>query len=137
MYALDNNVSNEAVFSNLATQLADLRVQKNALEKKEKEIVAELYALGVFDKDSKQPQTFEDDSIIVNKIPTLKHYDVEKVRVLAKALKISPKDLIKREWKFSVNNDALVALVATGRFPSTLLDELAIKYNKLTAKRKN
>lgn len=137
--AIETNdaVMNEvaAEFSKLASEIASIRARKNQLAKDEKELVDKLYSLGILDKNSTTAESFKDDTVVVNKIPTLKEYSVDKVRVLADGLKISRKVLVKRKVVSFVDADALVAMSKQGLFPEELLAELAVTYNKLNIKR--
>lgn len=134
--AINNNVLSTA--DALANELASIRAEKNLLKKREEEVLARLLAEGVVDMESFEKETAVLDTTIITKIPTLKapRYDVVKTRVLAKALNISTKKLVKREWKFTVDENALAELVERGLAPQALIDTLKIQYNKIAVKKR-
>ena len=134
--AINNNVLSTA--DALANELASIRAEKNLLKKREEEVLARLLAEGVVDMESFEKETAVLDTTIITKIPTLKapRYDVVKTRVLAKALNISTKKLVKREWKFTVDENALAELVESGLAPQALIDTLKIQYNKIAVKKR-
>jgi hypothetical protein len=134
--AINNNVLSTA--DALANELASIRAEKNLLKKREEEVLARLLSEGVVDMESFEKETAVLDTTIITKIPTLKapRYDVAKTRVLAKALNISTKKLVKREWKFTVDENALAELVESGLAPQALIDTLKIQYNKIAVKKR-
>ena len=134
--AINNNVLSTA--DALANELASIRAEKNLLKKREEEVLARLLAECVVDMESFEKETAVLDTTIITKIPTLKapRYDVAKTRVLAKALNISTKKLVKREWKFTVDENALAELVESGLAPQALIDTLKIQYNKIAVKKR-
>ena len=134
--ALNNNVVSTA--DALAQELASIRAEKNLLKKREEEVLARLLAEGVVDMESFEKEDVELDSVIISKIPTLKapRYDVAKTRILAKALGISTKTLVKRTWKFHVDENALASLVTDGKIPQAIIDSLKVQYNKISVKKR-
>ena len=137
---MNNNALNNVVSTAdaLAQELASIRAEKNLLKKREEEVLARLLAEGVVDMESFEKEDVELDSVIISKIPTLKapRYDVAKTRILAKVLGMSPKALVKRTWKFHVDEDALASLVTDGKVPQELINSLKIQYNKISVKKR-
>ena len=137
---MNNNALNNVVSTAdaLAQELASIRAEKNLLKKREEEVLARLLAEGIVDMASFEKEDVELDNVIISKIPTLKapRYDVAKTRILAKALGISPKVLVKRTWKFNVDEDALASLVTDGKIPQAVVDSLKIQYNKISVKKR-
>ena len=134
--ALNNNVVSTA--DALAQELASIRAEKNLLKKREEEVLARLLAEGIVDMESFEKENVVLDNVIVSKIPTLKapRYDVVKTRLLAKALGMSPKALVKRTLKFYVDEDALASLVTDGKIPQEMVESLKVQYNKISVKKR-
>ena len=137
---MNNNALNNVVSTAdaLAQELASIRAEKNLLKKREEEVLARLLAEGIVDMESFEKEDVVLDSVIISKIPTLKapRYDVAKTRLLAKALGMSPKALVKRTLKFYVDEDALTSLVTDGKVPQELINSLKIQYNKISVKKR-
>ena len=137
----NNALNNNNVVSTadaLAQELASIRAEKNLLKKREEEVLARLLAEGIVDMESFEKEDVVLDNVIVSKIPTLKapRYDVVKTRLLAKALGISTKTLVKRTWKFHVDENALASFVTDGKIPQEMVESLKIQYNKISVKKR-
>lgn len=113
----------------LAKELNEVRVEKNRLARREKEIVAELYKQ-VFDKDSYKPEEVETADYILMKYPAFsgKRYKVDEVRKLA--MKYHRK-LITTERVYKANESALQGLLDDGLLSEEELDALKILSNRI------
>ena len=121
------NVANE-----LAMELDKIRSAKKELARREKELVSKFYEAGIL-HDNYEQEEVTTDNVVIRKIPALsgKRYDVDKARVLADSLSISRKELINREWKFTVNEDKLKELVESGKVSQEIIDNMSIKANRI------
>ena len=113
----------------LAKELNAVRVEKNRLARREKEIVAELYKQ-VFDKDSYKPEEVETTDYILMKYPAFSgaHYKVDEVRKLA--MKYHRK-LITTERVYKVNESSLQRLLSDGLLTEEEFDALKILSNRI------
>ena len=121
------NVANE-----LAMELDKIRSAKKELARREKELVSKFYEAGIL-HDNYEQEEVTTDNVVIRKIPALsgKRYDIDKARVLADSLSISRKELINREWKFTVNEDKLKELVESGKVSQEIVDNMSIKANRI------
>ena len=121
------NVANE-----LAMELDKIRSAKKELARREKELVSKFYEAGIL-HDNYEQEEVTTDNVVIRKIPALsgKRYDVDKARVLADSLSISRKELVNREWKFTVNEDKLKELVESGKVSQEIVDNMSIKENRI------
>ena len=128
----NNTVNVNAVADELAIELDKVRSAKKELARREKEITAKLYKAGIL-HDNYEQEEVTTDNVVIRKIPALsgKRYDVDKARVLADSLSISRKELINREWKFTVNEDKLKELVESGKVSQEIVDNMSIKTNRI------
>ena len=128
----NNTVNVNAVADELAIELDKVRSAKKELARREKEITAKLYKAGIL-HDNYEQEEVTTDNVVIRKIPALsgKRYDVDKARVLADSLSISRKELINREWKFTVNEDKLKELVESGMVSQEIIDNMSIKANRI------
>ena len=128
----NNTVNVNAVADELAIELDKVRSAKKELARREKEITAKLYKAGIL-HDNYEQEEVTTDNVVIRKIPALsgKRYDVDKARVLADSLSISRKELINREWKFTVNEDKLKELVESGKVSQEIIDNMSIKANRI------
>ena len=128
----NNTVNVNAVADELAIELDKVRSAKKELARREKEITAKLYKAGIL-HDNYEQEEVTTDNVVIRKIPTLsgKRYDIDKARVLADSLSISRKELINREWKFTVNEDKLKELVESGKVSQEIIDNMSIKANRI------
>ena len=128
----NNTVNVNAVADELAIELDKVRSAKKELTRREKEITAKLYKAGILHDNYEQEEVTTDNAVI-RKIPALsgKRYDIDKARVLADSLSISRKELINREWKFTVNEDKLKELVESGKVSQEIVDNMSIKANRI------
>lgn len=113
----------------LAKELNAVRVEKNRLARREKEIVAELYKQ-VFDKDSYKPEEVETTDYILMKYPAFSgaRYKVDEVRKLA--MKYHRK-LITTERVYKADETALQGLLSDGLLSEEELDALKILSNRI------
>ena len=113
----------------LAKELNKVRVEKNRLARREKEIVAELYKQ-VFDKDSYKPEEVETTDYILMKYPAFsgERYKVDEVRKLA--MKYHRK-LITTERVYKADENALQGLLSDGLLTEEELDALKILSNRI------
>lgn len=113
----------------LAKELNNVRVEKNRLARREKEIVAELYKQ-VFDKNSYKPEEVETPEYILMKYPAFSgaRYKVDEVRKLA--MKYHRK-LITTERVYKANESALQGLLDDGLLSEEELDALKILSNRI------
>lgn len=113
----------------LAKELNEVRVEKNRLARREKEIVAELYKQ-VFDKNSYKPEEVETADYILMKYPAFSgaRYKVDEVRKLA--MKYHRK-LITTERVYKANESALKGLLDDGLLSEEELDALKILSNRI------
>ena len=128
----NNTVNVNAVADELAIELDKVRSAKKELARREKEITAKLYKAGIL-HDNYEQEEVTTDNVVIRKIPALsgKRYDIDKARVLADSLSISRKELINREWKFTVNEDKLKELVESGKVSQEIVDNMSIKANRI------
>ena len=128
----NNTVNVNAVADELAIELDKVRSAKKELARREKEITAKLYKTGIL-HDNYEQEEVTTDNVVIRKIPALsgKRYDIDKARVLADSLSISRKELINREWKFTVNEDKLKELVESGKVSQEIVDNMSIKANRI------
>ena len=121
------NVANE-----LAMELDKIRSAKKELARREKELVSKFYEAGIL-HDNYEQEEVTTDNVVIRKIPALsgKRYDIDKARVLADSLSISRKELINREWKFTVNEEKLNELVESGKVSQEIIDNMSIKANRI------
>ena len=128
----NNTVNVNAVADELAIELDKVRSAKKELTRREKEITAKLYKAGIL-HDNYEQEEVTTDNVVIRKIPALsgKRYDIDKARVLADSLSISRKELINREWKFTVNEDKLKELVESGKVSQEIVDNMSIKANRI------
>ena len=128
----NNTVNVNAVADELAIELDKVRSAKKELARREKEITAKLYKAGIL-HDNYEQEEITTDNVVIRKIPALsgKRYDVDKARALADSLSISRKELINREWKFTVNEDKLKELVESGKVSQEIIDNMSIKANRI------
>ena len=128
----NNTVNVNAVADELAIELDKVRSAKKELARREKEITAKLYKAGIL-HDNYEQEEVTTDNVIIRKIPALsgKRYDIDKARVLADSLSISRKELVNREWKFTVNEDKLKELVESGKVSQEIIDNMSIKANRI------
>ena len=128
----NNTVNVNAVADELAIELDKVRSAKKELARREKEITAKLYKAGIL-HDNYEQEEVTTDNVVIRKIPALsgKRYDIDKARVLADSLSISRKELINREWKFTVNEDKLKELVKSGKVSQEIVDSMSIKTNRI------
>ena len=128
----NNTVNVNAVADELAIELDKVRSAKKELARREKEITAKLYKAGIL-HDNYEQEEVTTNNVVIRKIPALsgKRYDVDKARVLADSLSISRKELINREWKFTVNEDKLKELVESGKVSQEIVDNMSIKTNRI------
>lgn len=127
------NVANELTIANeLAMELDKIRSAKKELARREKEITEKFYKAGIL-HEGFESEEITTDKVVIRKIPALsgKRYDVEKARILADSLGMSRKELVNREWKFTVNEDKLDELVNEGKISEEVKDSLAIKANRI------
>ena len=120
------------VVNELAMELDKIRSAKKELARREKELVSKFYEAGIL-HDNYEQEEVTTDNVIIRKIPALsgKRYDVDKARALADSLAISRKELVNREWKFTVYEDKLKELVSEGKISEEVKDSLAIKANRI------
>lgn len=113
----------------LAKELNEVRVEKNRLARREKEIVAELYKQ-VFDKDSYKTEEVETTDYILVKYPAFsgKRYRVDEVRKLA--MKYHRK-LITTERVYKADETALQGLLSDGLLTEEEFDALKILSNRI------
>ena len=113
----------------LAKELNTVRVEKNRLARREKELVAELYKQ-VFDKDSYKPEEVETTDYILLKYPAFSgsRYKVDEVRKLA--MKYHRK-LIITERVYKANESALKDLLSDGLLTEEEFDALKILSNRI------
>ena len=113
----------------LAKELNTVRVEKNRLARREKEIVAELYKQ-VFDKNSYKPEEVETADYILVKYPAFSgaRYKVDEVRKLA--MKYHRK-LITTERVYKANESALQGLLSDGLLSEEEFDALKILSNRI------
>lgn len=113
----------------LAKELNTVRVEKNRLARREKELVAELYKQ-VFDKDSYKPEEVETTDYILVKYPAFSgaRYKVDKVRKLA--MKYHRK-LITTERVYKANESALKELLSDGLLTEEEFDALKVLSNRI------
>ena len=113
----------------LAKELNTVRVEKNRLARREKEIVAELYKQ-VFDKNSYKPEEVETTDYILMKYPAFSgaRYRVDEVRKLA--MKYHRK-LINTERVYKANESALKELLSDGLLSEEEFDALKILSNRI------
>lgn len=131
--AINNNTVNvNTVADELAIELDKVRSTKKELARREKEIMAKLYKAGIL-HDNYEQEEVTTDNVVIRKIPALsgKRYDVDKARALADSLAISRKELVNREWKFTVNEDKLKELVESGKVSQEIVDSMSIKTNRI------
>ena len=128
----NNTVNVNAVADELAIELDKVRSAKKELARREKEITAKLYKAGIL-HENYESEEITTDKVVIRKIPALsgKRYDVDKARALADSLAISRKELVNREWKFTVNEEKLNELVSEGKISEEVKDSLAIKANRI------
>ena len=128
----NNTVNVNAVADELAIELDKVRSAKKELARREKEITAKLYKAGIL-HDNYEQEEVTTDNVVIRKIHALsgKRYDIDKARVLADSLSISRKELINREWKFTVNEDKLKELVESGKVSQEIVDNMSIKANRI------
>ena len=113
----------------LAKELNEVRVEKNRLARREKDIVAELYKQ-VFDKNSYKTEEVETPEYILIKYPALSgtRYKVDEVRKLA--MKYHRK-LIIAERVYKADESALKELLANGLLSEEEFDALKIISNRI------
>ena len=113
----------------IAKELNGIRVEKNRLARREKELVDELYKQ-VFNKDSYKPEEVETDDYILMKYPALsgERYKVDEVRKLA--MKYHRK-LITTKRVYKANETALQELLSDGLLTEEELDALKILSNRI------
>lgn len=113
----------------LAKELNTVRVEKNRLARREKEIVTELYKQ-VFDKNSYKPEEVETADYILVKYPAFSgaRYKVDEVRKLA--MKYHRK-LITTERVYKANESALKELLSDGLLSEEEFDALKILSNRI------
>ena len=113
----------------LAKELNEVRVEKNRLARREKELVDELYQQ-VFDKDSYKPEEIETTDYILMKYPAFSgaRYKVDEVRKLA--MKYHRK-LIITERVYKANESALKELLSDGLLTEEEFDALKILSNRI------
>lgn len=113
----------------LAKELNTVRVEKNRLARREKELVEELYKQ-VFDKDSYKPEEIETTDYILMKYPAFSgaRYKVDEVRKLA--MKYHRK-LITTERVYKVNESSLQRLLSDGLLTEEEFDALKILSNRI------
>ena len=128
----NNTVNVNAVADELAIELDKVRSAKKELARREKEIMAKLYKAGIL-HENYESEEITTDKVVIRKIPALsgKRYDIDKARVLADSLSISRKELINREWKFTVNEEKLNELVESGKVSQEIIDNMSIKANRI------
>ena len=128
----NNTVNVNAVADELAIELDKVRSAKKELARREKELVSKFYEAGIL-HDNYEQEEVTTDNVVIRKIPALsgKRYDVDKARVLADSLSISRKELVNREWKFTVNEDKLKELVESGKVSQEIVDNMSIKTNRI------
>ena len=128
----NNTVNVNAVADELAIELDKVRSAKKELARREKEITTKLYKAGIL-HDNYEQEEVTTDNVVIRKIPALsgKRYDIDKARVLADSLSISRKELVNREWKFTVNEDKLKELVESGKVSQEIVDNMSIKANRI------
>lgn len=121
------NVANE-----LAMELDKIRSAKKELARREKELISKFYEAGIL-HDNYEQEEVTTDNVVIRKIPALsgKRYDIDKARALADSLSISRKELVNREWKFTVNEDKLKELVESGKVSQEIVDSMSIKANRI------
>ena len=120
------------VVNELAMELDKIRSAKKELARREKELVSKFYEAGIL-HDNYEQEEITTDNVVIRKIPALsgKRYDIDKARALADSLAISRKELVNREWKFTVNEEKLNELVSEGKISEEVKDSLAIKANRI------
>ncbi len=120
------------VVNELAMELDKIRSAKKELARREKELVSKFYEAGIL-HENYESEEITTDKVVIRKIPALsgKRYDVDKARALADSLSISRKELVNREWKFTVNEEKLNELVSEGKISEEVKDSLAIKANRI------
>ena len=113
----------------IAKELNTVRVEKNRLARREKELVAELYKQ-VFNKDSYKPEEVETADYILMKYPAFSgaRYKVDEVRKLA--MKYHRK-LITTERVYKANESALQGLLSDGLLSEEEFDALKILSNRI------
>ena len=113
----------------LAKELNEVRVEKNRLARREKEIVEELYKQA-FNKDSYKPEEIETTDYILMKYPAFSgaRYKVDEVRKLA--MKYHRK-LIATERVYKADESALQGLLSDGLLTEEEFDTLKILSNRI------
>ena len=113
----------------LAKELNTVRVEKNRLARREKELVEELYKQ-VFDKDSYKPEEIKTTDYLLMKYPAFSgaRYKVDEVRKLA--MKYHRK-LITTERVYKVNESSLQRLLSDGLLTEEEFDALKILSNRI------
>ena len=113
----------------IAKELNEIRVEKNRLTRRKKELVDELYQQ-VFDKNSYKPEEVETTDYILVKYPAFSgaRYKVDEVRKLA--MKYHRK-LITTERVYKANESALKELLSDGLLSEEEFDALKILSNRI------
>lgn len=113
----------------LAKELNSVRVAKNQLAKREKEIIEILYK-EIFDKDSYEEEKIDTDNYILVKYPALSgdRYNVDEVRKLAMR---THKRLITTKKVYKANENALKELVRDKVLSEEDFDALKIIANRI------
>ena len=113
----------------IAKELNGIRVEKNRLARREKELVEYLYKQ-VFDKNSYKPEEVETEDYILLKYPSFRgeRYKVDEVRKLA--MKYHRK-LITTERIYKANESALKKLLSDGLLSDEEFDALKILSNRI------
>lgn len=113
----------------LAKELNSVRVAKNQLAKREKEII-EILIKDFFDKDSHKEEKIDTDNYILVKYPALsgERYNVEEVRKLAIR---THKRLITAKKVYKADENALKELVKDNILSEEDFDSLKIISNRI------
>ena len=113
----------------LAKELTSVRVAKNQLAKREKEII-EILIKDFFDKDSHKEEKIDTDNYILVKYPALsgERYNVDKVRKLAIR---THKRLITTKKVYKADENALKELVRDNILSEEDFDALKIISNRI------
>ena len=118
----------------LGLAIYDLRQKIKAMQDNEKALTAQLYDLGVLDRNDFHKQKVETDKVVLTKSPRLKSYDLQAVRKIADTVGISRKEVVTKEWKFTANTERLAILVAEGKIPQEVVDNCKVQTVNLYVK---
>jgi hypothetical protein len=139
---IKTNINNNAVkdvavvamAEHLGLEIYNLRQKIKAMQDNEKALVAQLYDLGVLDRNDYHKEQFETDKVVLTKSPRTNGYDLQAVRKIADTVGISRKEVITKEWKFTANTERLAILVAEGKIPQEMVDNCKVQTVNLYVK---